>query len=181
MSRFLLTLTALGLAAAVTFAAEVKYPLTGDDTKIVFVGTKTAGKHEGGFKALSGTATVTDGNVTTLKIDLTIDADSIYSDDAKLTGHLKSPDFFNVKEQPKITFKSTKIEKGDKSYTITGDLTMLGKTKSVSFPASIGVAGDTLTISSEFKIDRTDWGMTYGKGQIDNPVALKVTVAAKKK
>ena len=40
-----------------------------------------------------------------------------------------------MKDNPKATFKSTKIEKTDKGYTITGDLTMLGKTKSVSFPA----------------------------------------------
>lgn len=181
MSRVLLTLVALGLASAVAFAADATYPLNGDDAKIVFVGTKTGGKHEGGFKALSGTAVVTDGNLATLKIEMTIDADSIYTDDAKLTAHLKSPDFFNVKENPKITFKTTKVMKDEKVYTITGDLTMLGKTKTISFPASMAINGDTLSVSTEFKIDRADWGMVYGKGMIDNTVALKVTVTAKKK
>jgi polyisoprenoid-binding protein YceI len=169
---------ALGLATAVT-AADTKYSLTGDNTTLTFVGTKAKGKHDGGFKKLTGTATVTDGDITTLKIETDIDVDSIYSDDAKLTNHLKGADFFGVKENPTAKFKVTKVEKADKGYTVTGDLTLLGKTKSVSFPATIE-AGDTLALTSEFKIDRTNWGMTYGKGQIDNDVKLKLVIAAKK-
>ena len=180
MTRALMTVLALGLAAAVTSAADTKYALTGDNTAITFTGTKAKGKHDGGFKKLTGTATVTDGDLTKLKIEVEIDADSIYSDDTKLTSHLKGPDFFGVKDNPTATFKSTKIEKTDKGFNVTGDLKMLGKTKSVTFPATIAATGDTLTITSDFKIDRTDWGMTYGKGQIDNPVSLKLEVKAKK-
>ncbi|HEV3384261.1 MAG TPA: YceI family protein, partial [Gemmata sp.] len=171
---------ALGVAATMTSAADTKYSLTGDNTKLTFTGTKAKGKHDGGFKKLTGTATVTDGDPGTLKIEADIDVDSIYTDDTKLTGHLKGPDFFGVKDNPTATFKTTKVEKGDKGYTITGDLTMLGKTKPVTMLATISVAGDTITITSDFKIDRTNWGMTYGKGQIDNDVALKLSVKAKK-
>jgi polyisoprenoid-binding protein YceI len=180
MTRSLITLFAIGLAGTMTLAADTKYSLTGDNTNLTFTGTKAKGKHDGGFKKLTGTATVTDGDLTTLKIEVDIDVDSLYSDDTKLTGHLKGPDFFGVKENPTATFKTTKVEKSDKGYTITGDLTMLGKTKSVTMPATIGVEGDTLTITSDFKIDRTNWGMTYGKGQINNDVALKLAVKAKK-
>ena|SRR5579872_889138 len=180
MVRSLMTVFALVMAAAVTSAADTKYTLTGENTKLTFTGTKAKGKHDGGFKKLTGTATVTDGDLGTLKIEVDIDVDSIYSDDTKLTGHLKGPDFFNVKEKPTATFKTTKVEKSDKGYTITGDLTMIGETKSVSFPAKASVTGDTLTISSEFKIDRTKWGMTYGKGQINNDVELKLELKAKK-
>jgi polyisoprenoid-binding protein YceI len=180
MTRSLMTGFALLLAAAVTSAADTKYSLTGENTTLTFVGSKAKGKHDGGFKKLTGTATVADGDLGTLKIEADIDVDSIYTDDTKLTGHLRGPDFFNVKENPTATFKTTKVEKSDKGYTITGDLTLLGKTKSVSFPAKISVEGDTLAIASNFKIDRTNWGMTYGKGQIDNDVALKLEVKAKK-
>ena len=91
------------LLAVPVVAAETKFSLTGENTKITFVGTKPGGRHEGGFKKLSGTATVTDGNPTTLQIQAEIDADSLYSDNEKLTGHLKSPDFFGVKDNPKAT------------------------------------------------------------------------------
>jgi len=180
MSRTLMTVLALGLAAVVASAADTKYSLTGDNTNLTFIGTKAKGKHDGGFKKMTGTATVTDGDLSTLKIEVDIDVDSIYSDDTKLTGHLKGPDFFGVKDNPTATFKTTKVEKSDKGYKITGDLTMLGKTKSVILPATVEATGDTLTITSDFKIDRTNWGMVYGKGQIDNDVALKLSVKAKK-
>lgn len=162
-------------------AADQTFALTGENTKVTFVGTKPGGKHTGAFPKLSGSATVTDGNPTTLKIDVTINTEDLTSDDPKLTAHLKSPDFFAVKDHPKATFKSTKVEKTTAGVNVTGDLTMLGKTKAVTFPATVTVTGDALTVtSSEFKIDRTQWGMTYGKGKVDDAVTLKVVVTAKK-
>ena len=177
------TLTAAALIAALSLtasAADTKYALTGDNTKLTFVGKKPDGKHEGGFAKLAGAATVTDGDITTLKLEVEIDTDSLFSDDAKLTGHLKNADFFDVKNNPKATFKVTKVEKADKVYTVTGDLTLLGKTKPVSFPASITATGDALSVSAAFAIDRTVWGMNYGKGKIDDKVDLGIKVTAKK-
>ena len=165
-----------GLSAA---AAEQKFALTGDNTKVAFTGTKKGGKHEGGFKKLTGTATV-DGDASTLKIEAEIDTTSLYSDNEKLTAHLKTPDFFGVKDNPKASFKSTKVEKSEKGYTITGDLTLLGKTKPVTMPATVAVKDDELTLTSEFKINRSDWGMTFGKGMVDDAVSLKLNIAAKK-
>jgi polyisoprenoid-binding protein YceI len=182
MTRTLFALATAALLAASAPAADTKYPITGDNTKLEFVGTKPDGKHEGGFKKLNGTATVTDGKLETLKIEVEIDCDSLYSDEpqGKLTAHLKSPDFFAVKDHPKATFKTTKVEKTDKGYTITGDLTMLGKTKSVTFPASVGLAPDAVLLSTSFMIDRTDWGMNYGKDKIDDKVTIKIAMTAKK-
>lgn len=180
MTRTLVALTLAALCAASAAAADVKYALTGDNTKLTFTGKKPDGKHDGGFAKLSGAATVPDGDLTKLSVALDIDTDSLYSDDAKLTGHLKNADFFDVKNHPKATFKSTKIEKGDKTYTVTGELTLLGKTKTVSFPATIAATADALTVSTSFEIDRTEWGMNYGKGKIDDKVKIGIAVTAKK-
>jgi polyisoprenoid-binding protein YceI len=180
MIRSLMVVIALGLATALTNAADTKYSLTGDNTSLKFTGKKANGKHDGGFKKLTGTATVTDGDITTLKIEADIDVDSMYTDNDGLTKHLKGADFFGVKDNPTAKFMVTKVEKSDKGFTVTGDLTLLGKTKPVSFPATIDAAGDTLSLKSDFKIDRTKWGMTYGKGMIDNDVELKLVVTAKK-
>ena len=168
-------------AAAVAFsipavADDVK--LTGNNTKITWVGTKgAAGKHEGGFKTLTGTATISGDALTAVKVE--IDTDSLYSDNPQLTMHLKSPDFFGVKNNPKARFESTKVEKSDKGYTITGNLTLNGKTKEVAIPAEVSHAGGTLKISGAVTIDKRDFGMTYGGGKIDDPVAIKVAVEAK--
>ena len=177
------SLSALALALAISFglaasAAEQKFALTGDNTKVEFTGFKKGGKHDGGFKKLTGTATV-DGDPSTLKLDAEIDTDSLYSDNEKLTAHLKNPDFFGVKDNPKATFKSTKVEKADKGYTITGDLTLLGKTKPVTIPATVEVKDDVLTLKGEFKINRFDWGMTFGKGMVEDSVTLKLSIKAK--
>ena len=170
--RFLIGLAAVAVASA-AFAAE--YKLTGENTKIEWTGTKKDGKHTGGFKKLEGTVTNDDG----WKIDVTIDTTSIHSDNPGLTNHLKGGDFFGVKDHPTAKFVTSKIEKADKGYKVTGKFTLLGKEKEISFPAQIKT-GETFELKAEFKIDRADYGMTYGEGKIDKEVAIKVEVKAKK-
>lgn len=175
--RSLLAAVAVAIFAGSILADEKKVSLSGDNTKITWVGTKPGGKHEGGFKKLTGSATV-DGSALK-SVEVTIETDSIYSDNAGLTGHLKGPDFFGVKTNPKSTFKSTKIEKTDTGLTITGELMINGKTNSVSIPAKVTVADGSVKISGEVSIDKKDFGMTYGGGKIDDQVAIKVAVEAK--
>ena len=178
MSRVLFATALTVLLGTQAFATD--FPLTGGNTKVEFVGTKPGGRHAGGFAKLDGKASVDGTDPATLKIDVTLDTNSLYSDSDKLTAHLKAPDFFSVKDYPKATFKSTKVEKTAAGYAVTGDLTMLGKTKSVTMPAAVTVTANALTLKSEFKINKTDWGMTYGKGKIDDEVTLKVSVTAQK-
>jgi polyisoprenoid-binding protein YceI len=164
----------LGVSAR---AGDIK--LTGENTKVEFTGTKKDGKHDGGFKSLTGTVSVTDGNVTSAKIDVTIQTDSLWSDNAGLTQHLKNADFFDVKTNPTSKFVSKSIVADGKTYKVTGDLTLNGKTGSVTFPATITATGGAFTLVADFKIDRTKFGMTYGKGKVDDEVALRVKVDAK--
>ena len=176
MIRTFAALVVAALAAGTSLADS--YKLTGENTTVTFVGSKPDGKHTGGFKTLAGTAEVADGALKGLEV--TIQCDSIHSDDVKLTGHLKSPDFFNVKEHGTAVVKVTKVEKTAAGYMLSGELTMCGKTGPFEMPATVSVKDGTLTIASDFKIDRTKWGMTYGKGKINDEVAMKVVVTAKK-
>ena len=181
--RFLSGLLAAGLLAGFALAADGKFTLTGENTKVEFTGTKSNpdGKHDGGFKKLDGTVTLNGTDPTTARIEVTIDTTSLWSDaEPRLTNHLKSPDFFDVKTHPKAKFVSSKVEKDGDKYKVTGKLTLLGKEKEISFPAEIAADGGSLKLKSEFKINRTDFGMTYGKGKIDDEVALTVAVTAKK-
>ena len=178
LARTLLTLASAALLCVSASAEDFK--LTGDNTKITFTGTKKDGKHTGGFKTVTGKAIVIPKDFTKMALELEIECDSLYTDDDKLTGHLKSPDFFGVKDNPKASFKVTKVENTKEGVAITGDLTLLGKTKSITAPGVMKLDGETLTLNSEFKIDRNDWGMTYGKGKIDDLVEVKIAIAAKK-
>ena len=180
MKRQILSLTAIALVLAPALALAADFPLTNKNTTIAFVGSKPKGEHKGGFKTVTGTASVEGADLTTLKITLDIDMNSLFSDNDKLTKHLMSPDFFGVKSNPKSKFVSTKIEKDGDGYKITGDLTMIGQTKAITFPAKLSASADALTVTSTFNLDRTKWGMTYGQGKIDDIVKMTISVKAAK-
>ena len=83
---------------------------------------------------------------------------------AKLTGHLKSADFFNIEQYPDSKFELTKTEpaSGDFNTQLTGNLTILNQTKSISFLANVSISQSEVTIVSEdFAVDRRDWGLSY--------------------
>src|SRR5262245_8643781 len=134
MRQFLGCVLALALVSVA--AADSKFTLNERNTKIDFTGTKPGGKHDGGFKKLSGTATVGD-DPTSLQVNIEIDLKSTYTDTPKLTQHLMSPDFFGVQSNPKSKFVSKSVTKSGDAYEITGDLTLNGKTKSITFPAKV--------------------------------------------
>jgi polyisoprenoid-binding protein YceI len=158
-------------------AAGNNVALTPDNTAITFVGIHVGDKPEpqnGRFTAFTGSAELTDGKLTSVSVD--IETVSVTADVDGLTTHLKSPDFFDVREQPTAEFKSTGIEAGDgDAVTITGDLTLLGKTQSISFPATVTSDGG-LKLSAEFSIDRSEFGMNFGLDKIDKSVAMKITI-----
>jgi len=166
-----------GLKPASFFGGPI-IELSGDNTSVEFLGTKPDGeKHAGGFGYVEGKVTFSHPENELKNVTITIVTKSLWSDDPKLTAHLKSPDFFNVNEHPDMTFKSTSVtDEGDGKFEIKGDLTMLGVTKEISMPVQIGVAGDGATLTSEFKVDRTEFGMNYGEGKIDAEVGLTVVV-----
>lgn len=150
--------------------------LTPDSTKIQFVGTHVGEPkpRTGTFAKFQGTAGLEGDSLRSVQVD--IETASLTTDIDKLTNHLKSPDFFDVNQFPQAKFVSTAIEPaGDGMVTITGDLTLLETTKSISFPATVSTA-DGLKLNAEFVIDRTQFGMTYGEGQVVHDVTLTVTV-----
>jgi polyisoprenoid-binding protein YceI len=177
--RFLASLVLAAAATVGAMGAELK--LTGDNTKIEFTGTKPQGKHDGGFKKLTGTVTADAADLTKTKIDVTIDMDSLYSDNAMLTAHLKNPDFFDTKTVPTSKFVSTKVEKDGDKYKVTGKLTMNNKEKEISFPAKITTDGGVFKLESEFKIKRLDFevGTKFPDEKLANDVAMRVKVEVK--
>jgi polyisoprenoid-binding protein YceI len=127
----------------------------------------------GTFGDFTGKATIDGGKLTAVQVD--IKTESLSTSIEKLTNHLKSADFFDVREHPQATFQSTKIEgEGDK-VNITGDLTLLGVKKSITFPATVSIKED-LSLKAEFTIDRTEFGMDYGLANVKKEVEMTVTV-----
>lgn len=161
-------------------AGAETYLITPENSKIEFVGSKVTGKHDGSFQKFSGEIHYT-GDVTTSHVTITIETDSLTTDTPDLTKHLKTADFFDVAKYPQAKFESTAIKTGgDKgaSHTITGNLTLHGVTKSVTFPATIAVAADAVTVDSTFAINRKHFEINYA-GAADNLIRDDVVLTLK--
>jgi polyisoprenoid-binding protein YceI len=173
--RFLLALFAVALIIPAASAADHK--LSGENTTLKFTGSKKDGKHSGQFPKLEGAIVMEGDDATKAKLTVTIDMTALTSDNPMLTGHLKNADFFEVKKYPEAKFESTKVEvTGDHEYKVTGDLTMHGKTAPITFPLKMSEKDGVRTLAGEWKLDRTKWGITYGKGMINDEVDMSVSI-----
>jgi len=162
------TVIALFLFSSFLTVAQVQFNADTETSVLNWKGFKPTGDHYGTVKVKNGFFTVKDKQIVggefemdmTTIVDLDMDADSEYN--AKLVNHLKSDDFFSVEKYPVASFKISKTEiKGDKTF-ITGDLSIKGKTHSISFLASVKSEGENLHVKSEtFKIDRSKWNVKY--------------------
>lgn len=140
-----------------------------------------AGQFWGRFNGVSGTMGFGDGGVPTA-FDVAIATESVDTAAPNLDAHLKTPDFFNVKEFPSMTFKSASVtRKSDGSYEVTGDLTMHGVTKSVTAALEVtGIAdmgmGARAGVEAVFTVKRSEFGMKYGleKGTLGDSVRVVV-------
>ncbi len=178
MFRQILTIALLvSSTSGLAFAGE-KLSLDQEKSKIEFVGSKADGKHEGGFKTFTVNAVADFENPDNGSLEIEIATDSLWSDDEKLTNHLKNPDFFDVRKYPKITFKATKINHSDsdEKVTMVGVIKMLDKEVEVTVPCTPAISETAVTLKADFKIDRTKWGMTYGEGKINNDVEIRAVL-----
>jgi polyisoprenoid-binding protein YceI len=169
-------------AEAVPLAKGVA-TLSPANSKITFVGTHSGDKPDprtGGFAKFSGKVTVDPATKTLTGVTADIDTASLFTEFPKLTSHLQTADFFEVREYPKAKFESTKVTPGKEgTATVTGKLTLHGQTKEISFPVTYSVAAEGLTLKSDFTINRSEFGMTYGAGKVEDKVALSVVVGEK--
>jgi polyisoprenoid-binding protein YceI len=166
-------LSLLTLALPLTASAK-PVAIDTSSSSIKWVGKKVTGQHNGTVNLKSGEVDV-EGNkvngghfeidMTSIKVlDLT-DA----KDNAKLTGHLKSDDFFGVEKNPVATFKITSVKplkgKKDANAEITGDLTIKGITNPVTFPAWVEAKDGKGSAKGKFPIDRTLYNVRYNSGK----------------
>ncbi|MFO7177066.1 MAG: YceI family protein [Pseudomonadota bacterium] len=173
-------------APAAAPASAAKYAFSQEGSKLEWVGAKVSAKHDGGFRTFSGTIELPEGNPEKGSVSVEIDTASVFSDTEKLTGHLKSPDFFDVEKYPKARFTSTSIRPGGDNgatHTVTGNLELHGVTKSISFPAKIRVDADQVAVDAEFGINRKDFGIVYPgmpDDLIRDDVLIRLEVRAKR-
>ncbi|AWJ93673.1 polyisoprenoid-binding protein (plasmid) [Azospirillum baldaniorum] len=191
MKRLLATaaLSALVALPLTAQAAPVAYKLDPAHTAVVFIVDHLGfAKAMGRFNTFAGELSFDKDAADKSSLSVTIDTTSVDTNHAKRDEHLKSPDFFNAKEFPKMTFKSTKIETtGDKTGKLHGDLTLLGVTKPVVLDVTFNKDGvspaskqETVGFSARGTIKRSDFGMKYGVPNIGDDIQIIIESEAVK-
>lgn len=139
----------------------------------------------GYFRDFTGTVNYDAKDVTKSNVTFTAKMTSVDTGVPPRDNHLRSKDFFEVETYPEMTFKSTKVEKKGKGLMITGDFTMKGVTKSISFPARVagflsdGKGGVRMGLTADTMINRRDFGVNYEGAKLPNgalSVANEVTI-----
>ncbi|KLN60335.1 hypothetical protein WH96_13820 [Kiloniella spongiae] len=181
-------LAALAMSLSVSMANAAKYDI---DPTHSFINFKT--KHLG-FSWLSGTFNKISGTVdfdaaggADQKVNLTIDTTSLDTNHAERDKHLRSPDFFDVEKYPTATFVSTGYSGDANGGKLSGDLTLHGVTKNISFDVTkIGEGDDPwggyrAGFEGSYTLKRKDFGMDFNLGPAAEEVQIDLFVEAIKK
>jgi polyisoprenoid-binding protein YceI len=188
-----LVLTTFAIAATLFVSAQKgassSVKLTSENTTVTWLGKKVGGSHEGAISVKEGVLNLEKGMLKNGKV--VIDMNSITCTDiadkeknAYLVGHLKNEDFFNVSAHQTATLEivSVKAAKGGK-VAITGNLTIKGITKPVSFMATVN-SKNGFQATATLVFDRTNYDIKYASGiigtvadkAIEDNVTLKITI-----
>lgn len=165
--------------AVETVAAAETFKAVTSKTMVSWDADKLVGGHNGTINTSAGVLNVKGGklvggnfifDIGTIKC---LDIPEGDENNAKLIGHLKSEDFFNVAKYPSAAFQITSVNEKEGKTIIAGNLTVKGVKKNIEFPASVNIAGNSATITSEeFTIDRTEFNLKYNSGKFVDPVKL---------
>jgi polyisoprenoid-binding protein YceI len=144
-------------------------------SKLEWIGSKPVGDgHKGTIAIKDGSVKVDNGNVTggkfTFDLNTLTPVDQDSTGNSKLKGHLLSPDFLDAAKFPEGSFEivsvaagvdTGKVENKSATHMVTGNLTLKGTTKSITFPAKVTASADKVEADATFNIDRTQWGINY--------------------
>ena len=167
------------------------------ESKLEWVGKKVTGQHNGTVDISKGDIYIDDGKLTGGNFEINFASIKVLDlqdagMNAKLTEHLKSEDFFSAEKFPSGKFEIsaiTPLKSGTQNnYMISGNLTIKGISKPISFPAEVTINGDALSARADIKIDRTLWDVKFRSGKfyenlgdklISDEIELKFDLKAK--
>ena len=152
-----------------------QYTVDVQKSSIKWMGAKPTGTHPGEFALQEGALHVSGNTLQSGRFVIDLESLKAYDEDGtmngKLTGHLKSEDFFDVNKYNTATFEITNVEEGTgnnkvmmagATHMVTGNLKIKDINKGITFPAKINIDEGMITADAEFNLDRTVWGITYG-------------------
>jgi polyisoprenoid-binding protein YceI len=150
------------------------------ESTVTWHASKVTGSHYGKVPLSDGKLDYSNGKITggSFEMDmsnLTVEDLTDAGSNQKLTGHLKSDDFFSVAKFPKAMMKITNVKTTDgKTYEITANLTIKGVTTPVTFPATLTMVNGKMVTTAEIKFDRTKYDIKYRSGSYFEDLADKL-------
>ena len=183
------TLLAVLALAALPALAQDTYKIDPVHSEVSFKVRHALAKVSGRFSKFSGSIKVDPADLSKSSVEVSIEAASITTDNEARDKHLKGPDFFDVEKYPTLTFKSTGVKEVAKGkLEVTGDFTMRGVTKRVTFPITNagtqpGMKPGTVLagfIDGALTLNRSEYGVKYGIPLVGDEVAISLNVEAGK-
>lgn len=171
MTRWLSRFVALGCLMVPLAANAATYEIDPVHSHVGFtINHMVFAKVRGEFQKFTGTVIIDDKDFTKSTLDVSIEAASINTHNAKRDEHLRSDDFFAVAKHPTIRFVSKSVKKGPRGWKVVGDLTMRGVTKEVTLdvdPPSAEIKSPSgpmvRAVSARTKINRKNWEIAWNK------------------
>jgi polyisoprenoid-binding protein YceI len=167
-------------SARASYAQVPTYEVTPTESSIKF-GVESSVSIEGIFERWDANIKFSSSDVRSAVLDIEIEADSVNTGSHMKDNKLKGKDFFDAKESPLITFKSTKIiQTGPNTFDIEGNFTIRGVTKTEKLTLTSDSKGTpTGTLDGTMAFDRKDYGMTSGIPLIKIANRVEVNVRLK--
>jgi polyisoprenoid-binding protein YceI len=132
----------------------------------------------GTFKGLKGSIQFNPSNISSASFNVSIDANTVNTGIDMRDNHLKSEDYFDAEKYPTINFVSTGVKADNNGYIISGDLTIKGITKNISFPFTAVQQNDGMLFTGNFSINRKDFDVGGGSAVLSNHVDVSLKVFA---
>ncbi|MDO9136787.1 MAG: YceI family protein [Lutibacter sp.] len=186
---FAMVITAFSFVSQSAFAQD-NFKVNVENSKLTWKGYKPTGDHTGTITLASGNIALKNNKLTGGSFVANMSTIKDNDGSAKLEGHLKNADFFDVTVFPTAKFDITKTEAKGAKIQVTGNMTIKGITKQITFPASLAVNKDNVTLTSDtFQINRADFNVKYNSKTffsdlkdkfINDDFDFQVTIVAKK-
>jgi polyisoprenoid-binding protein YceI len=156
MKKFFLSCSVL-LIATIIFAQDFTVSDNGSTVKF---GIKNLGSTvKGSFTGVSGTVNFNPANLGASNFNVTVNANTVFTDNSARDKHLRKEDYFNVAQYPTMSFVSTKITATNtaNTFNIEGKITIKGVSKNISFPFTAIKQGKGYLFSGNFNLNRIDF------------------------
>jgi polyisoprenoid-binding protein YceI len=185
MKAFVASMLLWGISAAMPASAQT-YHIDPVHSSLLFrVKHMDTAYVYGMFTSMKGTVVVDEANPARSSINIEVDANSVYTHNEQRDNHLRSPDFFNTRQFPTITFKSTQVRRiNANTVQVRGDLTIRGVTRPITANVTLTGKGknpqgkDIIGFETTFTIRRSEFGIRYGLPGLGDEVQVTLSIEA---